>query len=145
MTIMTSAGSKLFLSAVLPGSQTTGSYASLTWVEVGEITDMGEVGKTYNVVSYTALGTRQTKKIKGSYNNGTMALKLGRDTTDAGQTLMRVGLDSDIAYAVKITLQNSTTLYFEAQITEYKTHIGSVDQITEAMSNLELVTDILEI
>lgn len=145
MAIMTSAGSTLGISAVLPSTFDATGYNALTYTAVGEITDLGEFGTEYSLVSFTALGNRRVRKFKGSYNNGQLALQLGRDTSDAGQTALRNALASDNSYAFKVTLQNGTKLYFTAKVMSYKTSIGSVDQITGANASLEVDSDIVEV
>lgn len=145
MAVQTSAGSTLALSATLPATQDAAGYNALTWTVIGEITDLGELGKEYNLVTYTPLGSRRVQKLKGSYNQGTMQLQLGRDTADAGQTALRTARDSDNPYAFRLTLQNGYKLYFQAMTMGYKTSVGSVDQITAASAALELTSDIVEV
>lgn len=145
MAVMTSAGSTLGISTVLPSTYDATGFNALTYTAVGEITDLGEVGKEFNLVSHTALGNRKVRKFKGSYNNGSMALQMGRDTADAGQTALRTALASDNSYAFKATLQNGTKLYFTGKVMSYKTSVGSVDQITGASTTIELDDDIIEV
>lgn len=144
MAVMTSAGSTLGISASLPATFDAAGFNALTYTAVGEITDLGEFGAEYNLVTYTALGQRQTKKLKGSYNNGALQLQLGRDTTDAGQTLLRTALSSDNSYSFRVTLQNATRLQFTGKVMSYKTSVGSVDQITGAQSTIEIDSVIVE-
>jgi len=144
MTVMTSAGSTLGISTSLPATYDAAGFNALTYTAVGEITDLGEFGTEYNLVSHTALGNRRVRKFKGSYNNGQLALQMGRDTTDAGQTALRLALASDNSYSFKVTLQNGTKLMFTAKVMSYKTSIGSVDQITGASTSLEVDSDIVE-
>lgn len=145
MTVMTTAGSTFKISASLPATYDATGYNALTYTAVGEVTDMGEVGREYNVVNHNPISARRTLKIKGSYNAGTISLQFGRDFTDAGQTLLTAAVASDNAYSVQITLQNGKKLYFTGLISSFKTSIGSVDQITAATANIELQTDVLEV
>jgi len=145
MAVMTSAGSTLALSAAAPATIDAAGFGALTYTTVGEITDLGEVGKEYNVVNHSPLGDRRIRKFKGSYNNGSMQIQMGRDVDDAGQTLLRAALDSDANYSFKLTLQNGRKMFFQAQTTAYKTSIGSVDQITSASTTIEVVSEIVEV
>lgn len=144
MAVMTSAGSTLGISASLPATYDVTGFNALTYTAVGEITDLGEFGTEYNLVTYTALGQRQTKKFKGSFNNGSLQLQMGRDTTDAGQTLLRTALASDNSYSFRVTLQNATRLQFTGKVMSYKTSVGSVDQITGANTTIEVDSVIVE-
>lgn len=145
MAVMTSAGSLLALSASLPGTYDATGFNALSWTNVGEITDLGEFGKEYNLVTHTPVGNRQVKKFKGSYNNGSLQLQMARDTADTGQTLIRTALASDNSYSVRVTLQNNTKLYFTAKVMSYKTAVGSVDSMTGASTTLEIDSDIVEV
>jgi len=145
MAVMTSAGSTISIGAALPATYDEAGYAAVTWTVVGEVTDLGEFGTEYNLVSHTSLGQRQTKKFKGSFNNGSLQLQMGRDTSNTGQTALRTALASDSSYAFKVTLQDGTEIYFTAKVMSYKTAVGSVDQITGATTTLEVDSDILEV
>jgi hypothetical protein len=89
MAVRTTAGSTLKVSASAPATYNTAGYAALTWTSVGEVTDLGEFGREYTLVTHNPINNRITQKFKGSYNEGKMSLKLGLDTDDAGQVLMK--------------------------------------------------------
>ena len=74
----TSAGTKLFVSASAPATYNLSGFAALTWTEIGEVSDMGEFGRQYNLVTFNTLGDRRTVKRKGSYNDGTIACQMAR-------------------------------------------------------------------
>lgn len=144
MTVRTSAGSTLAISSGTPATQDVAGFAALTYTTIGEITNLGELGKTFNVVKHNPVGNRRTQKFKGSYDQGTMALTMGRDVTDAGQSLLNTALASDASYACLLTLQGGHQMYFQAIVTDYKTNVGSVDQITAASTSLDITSDIFE-
>lgn len=141
----TSAGTKLSVCATLPATFNAAGYGALTWLEVGEIVDMGEFGKEYSQVSHNPLGTRQTIKRKGSYNEGSLALKMARVPSDDGQAVLVAAVDSDDSIAFKVELQDGTVQYSTAQVMSYKTGVGSVDQITSASCTLEIDRPIVEV
>ena len=147
MAVMTSAGSTLHIATGVPTTYDQAGFEAvgLTYVAIGEITDLGEFGTEYSVVNHTALGQRQTKKYKGSYNNGSLQLQMARDTDDAGQTALRDALDSDDSYTFKVTLQDGTKAYFTGKVMSYRTSVGSVDQITGATTTVELDSEIVEV
>jgi hypothetical protein len=142
--VSTSAGSTLHIVAagMQPATYDVAGYSAvgLTYVEVGEITDMGEFGREYALVTHSPVGTRGTVKKKGSFNEGTIALQLGLNTDDAGQIVLKQATLSDLDFTYKITTQNGDVYYFQAQSLSFKVGVGSVDQITMATVNLELTT-----
>jgi len=144
MTVRTSAGSSLAISSGTPATQDVAGFSALTYTTIGEITNMGELGKVFNVVKHNPITNRRTQKFKGSYDQGTMALTMGRDTTDAGQAALNTALASDSSYAFLLTLQGGHQMYFQAIVTDYKTNVGSVDQITAASTSLDITSDIFE-
>lgn len=141
----TSAGTTISVCATAPATYDQSGFEALSFTEIGEVTDMGEFGKTYNVVTHNPIGNRQTVKRKGSYNNGTVSLQMARVPSDAGQAILVAAVDSDNSYSFKVVLQDTTVLYFSAQVTSYPVNIGNVDSITAATVNCEIDNEIIEV
>lgn len=140
MAVRTTAGSTLKVSASAPATYNTAGYVALTWTSVGEVTDLGEFGREYTLVTHNPINNRITQKFKGSYNEGKMSLKLGLDTDDAGQVLMKAAAASDSAYSFEVTTQNGDKYYFPAMVMSWKVGVGSVDSITAASCDLEVTS-----
>lgn len=140
MTVRTSAGTTLKISAATPATFDGAGYAALSFSNVGEITDLGEFGREYALVTHNPIGSRGTVKRKGSFNEGTMALKLGLDTDDAGQILMKAASVSDNDYSFMVTTQGGDKYYFQAQVMNFKISVSTVDTMTAASVNLELTS-----
>ena len=141
----TSAGSKLSISAAAPATYNAAGYAALIFTEIGEISDLGEFGRQYNLVTYNVLSQRRTIKRKGSYNDGTISAQMARVPSDAGQAILVTAVNSDDSHSLKVVLQDGTVFYTTAQIMSYTTSIGNVDQITGATVNMEIDNDIIEV
>ena len=140
----TSAGSTLSIGPA-PSTYDAGGFAAVSYNLVGEITDLGDFGKTYKLVTHNPVGSRATIKRKGSYDNGKMSLKMARATSDAGQAAMIAAAGSDSSYSIKVVIQDGTTFYFTAQVMGYMTQIGGVDNITAASADLEIDNDIITV
>lgn len=140
MTVKTSAGTTLQVSASAPATFNSAGYAALSYALVGEITDLGEFGRAYNLVTHSPLGNRSTQKLKGSFNEGQMNLQLGLDTDDAGQIILKTGVTSDLPVSAKVTTQNGDVYYFQALVMSFQVGVGNVDQITAATCALEITT-----
>lgn len=141
MTVRTSAGTTLHISASQPATYDASGYNALSWTILGEITDLGEFGREYALVTHNPVANRGTVKKKGSFNEGAMALQLGLDTDDAGQILAKAALLSDNDYSIKITTQNGDKYFCQSQVMNFKVAVGGVDTITAASINLELTTN----
>lgn len=146
MTVRTSAGTTLRVSSSAPATFDASGYNTLFTASpvpslVGEITDLGEFGREFALVTHNPVGTRGTQKFKGSFNEGTMSMSLGLDTDDAGQIVMKAASVSDNDYSFLVTTQNGDKYYFQAKVMSWKVGVGGVDQITTASVTLELTTN----
>lgn len=147
MAVQTSAGSTISITSTLPTTYDTTGWNALTgWTVVGEVTDIGEFGKEFNLVTHIPVGNRQVKKFKGSFNNGSIQLQMGRDSAaGSNQSALRAALVSDSSYSFKVTLQDLTKVFFTGKVMSYKTAVGSVDQITAASCTIEIDSEITEV
>lgn len=140
MTVRSSAGSTIKISAGTPATYDAAGYGALTLTTIGEVTDLGEFGREYALVTHNPLGTRGTTKLKGSFNEGSISMQLGLDTDDAGQILTKTASLSDADYSFEIATQNGDKYYFQAKVMSFKVGVGSVDQVTSATIMLELTS-----
>jgi hypothetical protein len=140
MTVKTSAGTTLKVSATIPETFDQAGYEStdVVYSTVGEVVNFGEFGRVYNLVTHNPVATRGTQKFKGSFNEGAMELELGLDTDDAGQVIMKAAALSDSDFSFLVTTQNGDKYYFQAKVMGFRVNVGSVDQITSASVTLEL-------
>jgi len=145
MSVRTSAGTTLYVTATAPSTFDETGYDNLFTGSpapdlVGEVTDYGEIGREFNLVTHNPVATRGTQKFKGSFNEGQMQLQLGLDTDDAGQIVMKSASLSDDDYYFMVTTQNGDRYFFAAKVMSWKVGIANVDSITTATCNLELTT-----
>jgi len=141
----TSAGTTIGIVSGDPASYDATGFEALTFDLIGEVTDLGEFGREYSLVTHNPLGDRQTVKRKGSYNDGSISMTVARTPDDAGQTTLQAALDSDDNYSFNVTLQDGTELYFSAQVMSYTANVGTVDQITTASVTIEITDEIIEV
>lgn len=141
----TSAGTDISICANAPATYDAIGFAALTWTSIGEVTELGEFGRVYNIVKLNLLKDRRTVKRKGSYDDGTVAAQMARVPDDAGQAILVAAVNSDSSYSIRVTLQDGTKFYFSAQISSYTTNVGNVDQITSATVNFEIDNNIIEV
>lgn len=145
MTSMTSAGSSLEVSATLPATYDQAGFEALTFTNIGEITSVGEYGRTYEKVTHNPLDKRNTVKRKGNYDEGALSMQMARDPSDAGQAILITARDDDASYAFKVTLQDGTVNYFTGQVMSYTTNVGSGNQITGSSVSIEIDNDVVEV
>jgi hypothetical protein len=144
-----SAGARLYIGG-------TGALDSEpSFVEVGEITNYGAFGRTYQKVTHNPVNNRKTFKFKGARDDGSLQLKAARVPNDAGQAALRAALDatdsSADAYNFKIVLDDAngspptaSTFKFQALVMSYTIELGGVNNMVETTINVEINGDIEE-
>ena len=140
MSVRSSAGTTIKISASTPATFDAAGYTALVMTLIGEVTDLGEFGREYNLITHNPLGSRGTVKKKGSFNEGSINVQLGLDTDDAGQILAKAAALSDADYSFCITTQNGDKYFFQAQVMSFKVGVGGVDSVTSATMLLELTS-----
>jgi hypothetical protein len=140
MTIQSAAGASIGISATAPTTFNAAGYGALTVTTIGEVTDLGEFGREYNLITHNPIDTRATKKLKGSYNEGQISLTVALDPDDAGQTLAKTASQSDADYYFVVTLQSGDAFGFPAKVMSFKRSVGSVDNVVSATISLEITS-----
>lgn len=147
MTVVTSAGTIVSI-----GTKAANPVGD-SYTEIGEVVNLPEFGKVYNLITHNPLNNRKTFKFKGSFNEGSLAMDIARDPSDAGQAAARAALDDDDAYNFEIQLNDAddvtgstpTTLYFKGKVMSYTTNVQSVDSIVGSTLTIEIDGDITEV
>lgn len=152
----TAAGCRLSIGSKTPATTKT-EYEADTYVDVGEIEDLGEFGDTFNPVSFTALSDGRVRKYKGTADAGNMTLTVGLDNGDAGQKAVGVAHKDRTKgnYNIKVTLNDGdpgatpailpTTFYFGVKVMNNTVAPGTADNVVRRNVTLAINTDILEI
>jgi len=78
-----------------------------TYLFTSEITKIGAWGKKFNLIKFTSITNRRTRKFKGTYDNGSLPLAFGYDVGDPGQAAMLAAQNSDLNFNIRILLNDS--------------------------------------
>jgi hypothetical protein len=147
----TVAGTKIYISATLPTTQdanvSTGFPSIVSWSAIGEVTDQGEHGAVYDLVTHQPVADRRKYKFRGGYDNGSKSIKFGKVTlagSDAGQTLLKTAAGSDADFSYKIVYQDGTKEYFQAKCMGIKTMVGTLNNILGGSADLQITSDLIE-
>jgi len=138
MAIQTSAGTTLGVVAALPATYDEAGFDALTFLTVGEITEIPAFGSVYNLITHSPLGERRVVKRKGSVNDGTLTLNFAADADDAGQTALKTAHTSDTEISVAITYPDGEIDYFTVLVMSYQVNAGGVDSIKSDSVVVEL-------
>jgi len=118
--------------AGLPATYDLTGFGALTFTPIGEVVDLPAFGQDYTEIKVLSLGNRQVRKLKGSYDNGNLALKINFDGADSGQAAVLAASTSDSAYSFKIVMQQGQIRYFTALVMSDMLNIGNVDSIVQS-------------
>lgn len=146
MAVQTVAGASIAISATNPATYDSAGYSAVFSASpgpavIGQITDAGQHGRVYNVVTHNPIGSRGTQKFKGSFNEGQKVLTVGIDEDDAGQILAISALNSDNDYSFKVLYQDGSIDYFQAKVISFQKSMTGVDTMLTATLTLEITTN----
>lgn len=99
------AASKLYVCATAQNSDlNVAGFNALTWVEVKGLGNLGETGKSTNVLTYNTWGDSVSQKAKGLTDAGSPTVECARIPTDPGQIILRAAgaVGNNNSYAFKI-------------------------------------------
>jgi hypothetical protein len=150
--IETTSGTKFYIStnAASTATDTILEYEALTWIEVKEIEDLGNVGDVSTEVTGAAIGDSRIRKAKGARNAGTMNI-VAFDTVplDAGQIAVIAAEATNSNYAFKI--QNPTPAvgtaaikYFRGLVMSNEVRYGTNDNIRRRAFNIGVNSPLTE-
>ena len=139
MAISKTNGATLGASATLPATFDGAGYAAVTFTALGEVVDIGELAKAYNIITHQPVGQDYPDKLKGTYDIGNISITLGRDSADGGQVLLQAALASDNSYSFELVLPSGDTGNFTAKV--IKAGLGSVASDGVETTVVELAVD----
>lgn len=138
MAHQTASGTVLGISLAAPAAHTIAAFDALTFTTVGELTEVGEFGKEWAVVTHNPLSSRGTKKGKGTFNNGVLSPSLALDNDDAGQEAMITARESVGNAYFMIQLQDGTIYYLSGIVVSFKSGIRNGDSVVDAKATIEI-------
>jgi hypothetical protein len=103
--MFSTAGTKYFIGGALSdkdGDFAEADFASISWTEIKGTTNLGQIGDSATLITSDQINTARTKKKKGTYNAGSMALVCDQDLTDPGQLALIAAGKSPNNFAFKI-------------------------------------------
>jgi hypothetical protein len=137
MTVNTAAGAKLFIGTANSNRETVlADYQADSYIEVGEVEDLGEFGDESDRITFTALSDARTRKFKGPRDAGEMPIVVGDDPTDEGQTALEAAEGSPLDYNFYVELNDAVTLggqnskhYFIGKVFSKRRNVGNASNV----------------
>lgn len=136
MAVNTASGCAIYIGTTADADSQS-EFEADTYTLVGEVTNMGEFGRVYALITHSSLDDRNVRKFKGQRDDGTMTLIVGSDAQDAGQAALYDALDSDQDFNIKVEENDDTdesgatptTSYFRAKIMSARKTIGDAQNV----------------
>jgi hypothetical protein len=107
MAISTSAEAQVAICATPTSASDETALAALTYVPVGKVQSLGEIGPQAQDVSAVFLSGEPVQHLKGVTDNGVTTITCGRDPLDAGQLALKAASLTKFEYALRITLADA--------------------------------------
>lgn len=144
MTVNTASGAKLYI-----GGQTTSrelvlaDYVAESFIEVGEVEDLGEFGDEAEQITFTSLADGRVRKFKGPRDAGSITVVVGDDPTDEGQVAMEAAEGQPQDYIFKIVLNDALSLggedsnhYFVGKVMSKRRNVGNASNVVRRTFNV---------
>lgn len=98
---------------------TQAQFEALAYVPIGGVGNVGETGKSTNVVNYPTWSDKVIQKAKGLTDAGSPTVECARDPGDPGQTILELGgaVGNVNNYAFKETRADGTIRYNRGLVT----------------------------
>ena len=138
----TADGTLIGVSSTLAATKDAAGFAVLTFTDVGQVVDIGEIGATFADVTTYNLSSRDVVHLKGSRDWNETPITVDNDRTDAGQVILRDHHNEtkvDNRVAIKITHQNGDVEYFETLVYSFTSAALAQDTIYRANVSMRIM------
>lgn len=152
MSISTGSGVQFFIGTT-DDAENLSQFLTDTYIEVGEVEDLGEFGDESELVTFASLANARLQKLKGVRDAGTLALIVGADDTDVGQdALIEAEAEDALDFNFKVILNDKATLggtpsehYFRGKVMSKRLGVGTVNNVLRKTFNIGVNSEILSI
>lgn len=129
-------------------------FQAETYMPIANISDVGEAGSEAEIVVGKYVDQTYARKIKGSRDNGTMELTVGRDASDPGYQALIAAEKSDGIFNFSVELSDkpstgtsptNSKFYFAALVASARNAFGEADNIVSTTFSLAISGPIFEV
>jgi hypothetical protein len=155
MSIFSVAGTRLFIGSVLnahPADFVASEFTAQSWVAISWVENLGQVGDESSEIAFSVIENPRTQKLKGVRNAGNMALIVGQDYQDDGQSLMIAAERQPYSYAFKLLFNDKPSpgtsgsiRYFIAQVMSAREQFDTVNNVIKVAFTLGVNSNIVHI
>lgn len=153
MALKTAAGTKVYIgpaNGASPPNNIT-ALAALSWTEIGLVETTPEYGDESASVTFTSLGDGRVRKGKGARDAGSMALTVGNDPADPGQSALVAAEATQFTYPFRIVYPDRLTSggtdseeFFHGLVRSKRRTGGDVNSILRRTFNVDIDSQVWE-
>lgn len=153
MSIITAAGTRIYVGPVLTADLPVSDSAAITllsgitYTEIHEVESIGDYGDKGNDVSFSSLGDGRVRHLKGQFDAGVIQLTLGYDPSDAGQNALRAAQQDRgrYDYPFKVVYTDGQVDYFAGKAMSLAKNVGSADNVVKRTVEVGINSEIYEV
>ena len=142
---VSSVGTCMAFSAVLPADETQADYEALTWLDWEGITQYGDLGGSDDISNVTPVCDGVVQKIHGPRNNGTQNVEALYDGKHPAQILVTAAYTDRERIAVRLTLATGDVLYYIVIVTSAAITPGSASDVLMIKPTLDITSSIVDV
>ena len=137
MTLSTSAGTQLGVTATPPATFNAAGYGASTFTDIGNLEKLGAIGPVYTKNEFQPLKGPK-KKSKGTVDYGSLSPSMAYDPDDAGQMILATASESNADYYFKATYPNGEIKYFPGMVFGFPVDAEGADSFIMANPTIEI-------
>lgn len=154
MTIYSTAGTRIAIGPALAAKSTDFTQADfplLDWNEIGETESLGTVGDTSAEITFDAIASSRTRRLKGTRNAGSMEIVCGIDPNDPGQLAAIAAEKTPLDYAFRMTLNDApagghpSERYFVAKVASASEQYDSANSVMKLNITLWVNSNVVKV
>lgn len=145
--IMSSATTRISIAiGQTPATNDAAGYAALTYTLLSDVTNIGTLGGTTQVINHIPVDDAIVYKVSGSQDSGTLDLQAAR-TTSAALDDLRTAFASRLPTPFRIVYPAALgeTDYFTGIVTSTQTNVGTADQILGFNATINITGNIITV
>lgn len=104
----TSIKKRAYISATIPATQTLAGYQALTWLKIGGMVTIGQIGFNHATIEAPDLETGITKTLKGARSGTAGQLAYREIVGDTGQVAVATANEAETEVAIQIVDPDGT-------------------------------------
>lgn len=154
MTVFATAGARLYIGGVVADQDVdfdTSDFSGLSWIEVGGLTNLGEVGDSSDLITANIIALGRTKKAKGTNNAGTMSVVAAADYANQGQIELRAAQKTKSNYGFRLVFNDAPSggspsyRLFIALVMTARYQFNEANSVMNLMASLEVNSNLVEV